>query len=101
MYGENLTRRDVEAPAPSEEKKPRRDARERALRKSVMQVDGALLERLAQAPTAALVIGEPEAPARRGRSWQASCGKCGSRSTFRTAGALCPGCGAICLRDAI
>lgn len=103
MYGESAAKRDpAAAPAAPEAKKPRRDAKTRALRKSVIQVDGALLERLSQGAAASLVVGEESAaPARRGRNWQAWCGKCGTRSTFRTPGALCPVCGAICLRDAV
>lgn len=102
MYGESTAKRDLEAaPAKEPEKKPRRDSRTRELRQAVIQVDETLLQRLSQSAATALIVGEEaEAPARRGRTWQAACGKCGTRSTFRTAGALCPGCGAICLRDA-
>ena len=102
MYGESTAKRDLEAaPASEPEKKPRRDSRTRELRRAVIQVDDTLLQRLSQSGATALVVGEEaEAPARRGRTWQVACGKCGARSTFRTPGALCSGCGTICLRDA-
>jgi rubrerythrin len=103
MYGENAAKRDLEpAPAAEPEKKARRDAKAREKRRALMQVDDTLLQRLSQTksgPTA-LTVGEDGAPTRRGRTWQEACGKCGTHSTFRTAGALCPVCGAICLRDA-
>ncbi len=102
MYGENAAKRDLEtAPAAAEEKKVRRDAKAREKRRALMQVDDTLLQRLSQSGPAALIVGEEEeARTRRGRTWTESCGKCGTRSTFRTPGALCPVCGAICLRDA-
>ncbi len=101
IYGESAARRDPGAAPPAQElKKPRRDARARELRRAAMQADGAL-QRLSQVEAATLIVSEDsQAPTRRGRTWLEACGKCGTRSTFRTAGALCPLCGAICLRDA-
>jgi hypothetical protein len=101
MYGESEAKRDVAPTAQTEKKRARRDAKTRALRKSLVQADASLLERLSAPAASALVVGEDEATAkRRSRVWQAACGKCGASATFRTPGALCPGCHAICLRDA-
>ncbi len=103
MYGESAAKRDpAAAPIVEEPRKTRRDAKTRELRRAVIGVPESLRERLSQSVASALIVGEEfEAPTRRGRTWQEACGKCGTRSTFRTPGALCPTCGTICLRDAV
>lgn len=104
QYGEKAARRAMESAAPAVEVRTRRDAAARAKRRQAMQVDEQLLQRLARAGTASvLVVGEEAArehKPRRARNWQTRCGKCGQQGTFKTAAALCAGCGTILLREA-
>jgi hypothetical protein len=93
MYGESEAKRDVAPTAQTEKKRARRDAKTRALRKSLVQADASLLERLSAPAASALVVGEDEATAQATQPrLQAACGKCGARATVPHCRRLCPGC---------
>lgn len=94
----------------SETKRARRDAALRQKMRDAMEVGDDLVARLRRAG----MIGggdEPEsknghgAPrfsgkmVRRPRKWEARCGKCGSKSLFKSQAGLCLKCGAIMVRD--
>lgn len=95
QYGQNLSRRPAEPP-PTASPRKRRTAAEREQRRQLMAPDPGLLQRLARVNDAASKSAK-RVP--RPRGWQFHCGRCGTRTGFQTPAGLCPGCGAIAVRE--
>ncbi len=91
-------------------KRARRDAALRQKMRDAMEVDDDLIARFRRAGMIACDENESQnghsarhisgsRVARRPRKWEARCGKCGSKSLFKTAAGLCAKCGAIMVRE--